>query len=166
MQPPIFSKKHIKRPCGFFITAHAMVQYLRRGTKFDLFGLHQAIRKNRFKTGLSGKKPTDKDLLDHLKNGQGYLGHKGVLEHRLKKSWCIHKNAERCFRILEADLVAVTNIADNTVVTILTRKIAQKKIPFDLGPIFETYAKSLTSQSANFRRGEAKFVLDPAPELQ
>jgi hypothetical protein len=126
-----------------------MVQYLRRGTKFDFAGARHTLHKKRCKAGLSCKKLTDKDLLKHLEDVHGYLGHKGVLEHRLKKSWQIHKDDGACFRILEADLVAVTNLADNTVVTILTKEIAQKKIPFDLNETFEAYMAALASQASN-----------------
>lgn len=133
------------------ITAHAMVQYLDRGTKVDLSAARHALHKKRRKAGQITKNLTDIDLLRHLEEGQGYLGHKGILEHRLKKSWRVHHDKESCFRLLEAGLVAVTNPTDKTVITILTQEIAQKKVPFDLALAFEIYAASLTGQSLNSR---------------
>ncbi|TLX16207.1 hypothetical protein [Rhizobium sp. MHM7A] len=125
-----------------------MVQYLDRGTKFDLSAARHTLHKKRKKAGQIVK-ITDKDLLRHLEEGQGYLGHKGILEHRLKKSWRVHQNGNGCFRLLESGLVAVTNPADKTVITILTQEMAQKKVPFDLTLAFEVYTASLTAQSLN-----------------
>jgi hypothetical protein len=138
-----------------------MVQFLRRGTTFNLAGARKTLHKRRCKAGLSSKKLTDKDLLQHLEEGQGYLGHKSVLEHRLKKSWQIHRDDGACFRILDAELVAVTNTADNTVLTILTKEIAQKRIPFDLGLTFEVYRTSLISQSLTNQGGKQPPKAEP-----
>lgn len=147
--PPVFSKNHMKRPCAFAITAHAMIQYLDRGTSFDLSAARHTLHKKRKKAGQIVKNLADKDLLRHLEEGQGYLGHKGILEHRLKKSWRVHQDGNGCFRLLESGLVAVTNPADKTVITILTQEIAQKKVPFDLTLAFEVYTASLTAQLLN-----------------
>jgi hypothetical protein len=144
-----------------------MVQYLNRGTKFDLTGARHALYKKRKKAGRIAKTLTDKDLLNHLAEGHGYLGHKGILEHRLKKSWRIHQDAESCFRLLEKGLIAVTNSTDKTVVTILTQEIAQKKIPFDLNLALEVYETSLTSQllTSQASKPAVNEVLEAGPLL-
>ncbi len=146
---PTFSKNHMKRPCAFAITAHAMVQYLNRGTRYDVKAARHALHKKRRKTGQIAKTLTDKDFLEHLAEGRGCLGHRATLEHRLKKSWRIHDDKASCFRLLEGKLVAVMNAADNTVVTILTQEIAQKKVPVDLTFAFDVYSASLTAQLLN-----------------
>lgn len=146
---PIISKNHMKRPCAFAITAHAMVQYLNRGTRFDVKAARSALYKKRRKIGQIANTLTDKDFLKHLAEGQGCRGHMATLVHRLKKSWRIHRDEESCFRLLEGKLVAVMNAADNTVVTILTQDIAQKKVPVDLTFAFEVYAASLEAQLLN-----------------
>jgi hypothetical protein len=103
----------------------------------------------------------DKDLLTHLEESRGYFGHRGALEHRLKKSWLVHKDNNACFRLMEAKLVAVMSPEDTTVITILTQEMAQKKLPFDLDVAYEVYMDSLTAQSLNSQADAMMYAQPP-----
>lgn len=163
--PPIFSKNHMKKPCSFAISAHAMVQYLDRGTKFNVIAARHHLHQKRWKAEKIKGPISDKDLLTHLEEGQGYLGHRGNLEHRLKKSWLVHRDEKGCFRLMDSKLIAVMNPEDNTVITILTQEMAQKKLPFDIDIAYEVYMDALMPQLSNAQLDDS-MPTEPSGEIE